>query len=584
MRHVSPIAVDRDRFFEDAFAPARVRQEIAASWKRSASSGVPADRFPDVRVGEIGDRARRLLQAANPVLDRLAGELEGTVTTIIISDSHARILARRDGDRGLRTSLDRVLAVPGACYGEEVVGTNGLGTAVERRRPTVVAGSEHYHEMFAPFTCVGAPLIQPLTHRFEGVLDLTCRYEDTNRLMLPMVLEAAHEITRRLYDATSRVERLLLERFLVEARRSSGPVIALSQDVIITNPAAGRLLGPTDHALLWESAARALRNGMSAEEVVLDSGVVALVRVCPVSEGGDVLGSLIELDLPPARARRRHGRSGLPDLAGGTPEWHTVCAGVHGQVGKTVGVTLIGSPGSGKLAVAEALHRLRRLHGEPVVIDAALLPAEGAPDWLARARSALATPGTLVLRHADLIPADVARALAVLVEEGHKECRRVVTAGQGWIDQTPRAMVDRFPARIVIPPLRARVADIPSLLEALSARHGANGVRWTPAAIQALSRYGWPGNVRELESLVCQVVGGGRAGDIGLQDLPPEYKAALGHRPLGKLEQIECDAIVSALDAAGGNKIGAAAALGISRSTLYRKLAAYGIELERNAF
>ncbi len=584
MRHLSPNAVDRDRFLEDAFVSARVRQEIMASWRRSASSGVPVDRFPDVRVDEIGDRARRLLRAANPVLDRLTDELKGTVTTIIISDAHARILARRDGDRGLRSSLDRVLAVPGACYGEEVVGTNGLGTAVERRRPTVVAGSEHYHEMFAPFTCVGAPLVHPLTRRFEGVLDLTCRYEDTNRLMLPMVLEAAHEITGRLYDATSRVERLLLERFLAESRRSSGPVIALSRDVIIANPAAGRLLGPADHALLWESAARALRNGTSAEDVVLDSGVVTRARVCPVAEGGDVLGSLIELDLPHGHAERRHARSGLPGLAGGTPEWHAVCAGVQAQVGKTVGVALLGTPGTGKLAVAEALHSLRRLQGEPRVIDAALLPVESAPDWLARARSALATPGTLVVRHADLMPDDVALALVALVEEGHKGCHRAVTAGQGWIDQAPRALVDRFPARIIVPPLRVRAADIRPLLKVLSARHGARAMRWTPAAIQALSRYRWPGNVRELESLVCQVVGRRRAGDVGLQDLPPEYKAALGHRPLGKLEQIECDAIVSALDAVGGNKIGAAAALGISRSTLYRKLAAYGIDLERNAF
>jgi sigma-54 dependent transcriptional regulator, acetoin dehydrogenase operon transcriptional activator AcoR len=329
MPHVSRISADRERFFEDAFASARVRQEIAASWKRSASSGVPTDRVPDVQVGEIGDRARRLLRAANPVLDRLANELCGTVTSIIISDAHARILARRDGDRGLRSLLDKVLAVPGACYGEDVVGTNGLGTAAERRCPMVVSGSEHYHEMFAPFTCVGAPLIHPLTRRFEGVLDLTCRYEDTNRLMLPMVLEAAYEITRRLYDATSRVERLLLERFLAEARRSNGPAIALSQDIIITNPAAGRLLGPADHALLWEWAARALRSGTSAEDVVLDSGVVAHVRVCPVGEGSKVLGSLIEVDLPRVRAARRRPRSGVPGLAGCTPEWHAVCAGVQ---------------------------------------------------------------------------------------------------------------------------------------------------------------------------------------------------------------------------------------------------------------
>jgi sigma-54 dependent transcriptional regulator, acetoin dehydrogenase operon transcriptional activator AcoR len=160
----------------------------------------------------------------------------------------------------------------------------------------------------------------------------------------------------------------------------------------------------------------------------------------------------------------------------------------------------------------------------------------------------------------------------------------MVTADEGWVDRAPRAIVDRFPARIVIPRLRARTADIPPLLRALSDRHGAKDVRWTPAVIQALSRYGWPGNIRELEALVRQVVECRRAGDVGLPDLPQEYKAAVGHRPLGRLEQIESDALVGALDAAGGNKIAAAAGLGISRSTLYRKLAAYGIELDRSTF
>jgi transcriptional regulator of acetoin/glycerol metabolism len=80
------------------------------------------------------------------------------------------------------------------------------------------------------------------------------------------------------------------------------------------------------------------------------------------------------------------------------------------------------------------------------------------------------------------------------------------------------------------------------------------------------------------------VVGCARAGvdadaDIGVADLPAEVAAAgMGSgRVLTPIEQLEVAAIVGGLRDAGGNKATAAARLGISRSTLYRKLHAYGI-------
>ena len=65
---------------------------------------------------------------------------------------------------------------------------------------------------------------------------------------------------------------------------------------------------------------------------------------------------------------------------------------------------------------------------------------------------------------------------------------------------------------------------------------------------------------------------------------PPALLAKAAPRRLTAIEHAELEAISEALDAAGGNKRDAARRLGIARSTLYRKLRAYGLDLDRTAF
>ena len=102
--------------------------------------------------------------------------------------------------------------------------------------------------------------------------------------------------------------------------------------------------------------------------------------------------------------------------------------------------------------------------------------------------------------------------------------------------------------------------------------------------VQALARVEWPGNLRQLEAVLHRALARRRAGTVTLDDLPAEVRAAT-HRPnLTTMEQRECEAIAEALAAHDGNKVAAAESLGISRSTLYRKLDAYGLNLDRRTY
>lgn len=575
------IAARRERFLDDAVTDA-VRPEIAASWRRSKLSGVSPDRVPVIPMDDLSERSSRLLHVARPVLDRLAEELAGTVTSMIVTDPQARILARRVGERDLNTSLDRVMAVPGALYGEDVVGTNALGTVIELRRPVMVAGFEHFHEMLQSLTCVGAPLIHPITGRLEGVLDLTCRYEDTNKLMLPVVLDAAREITRGLQELASRSERLLLDRFVVATRRTGQAVVTLNRDVIIANVAAARLLEPADHALLWASAEASIDSGRRSDEVVLSGGSVAAARIESITDGRELVGAVVELDL--RRDERRADRvasrpeADLPGLVGSSPPWRQLCRAVRDHASGTAWVAVLGPAGAGKLAVAQSFDKVAGRRAEPTVVDAGTVLVEGPTAWLSRLRSDIARPGTVILRHADLLPADLADAAGCLLELAHAECRVLATAGARWPQEMPRLLVDRFPVSIHVPALAQRVADVAELAAALAERNGSSQLRWSSEVLSALVRCPWPGNVRELESVVRATVSKRPKGHVGLEDLPAEYRCASGPGSLTALERLERDAIVRALADTTGSKVDAAAALGISRSTLYRKLKSYAID------
>lgn len=195
---------------------------------------------------------------AAPVLDRLASSLTDTPTTLVLTDAHAAILDRRAGTRRLHDTLDELGLIPGYSYAEDVVGTNGMGTAAEERRPVRVMGEEHYNEALRALTCVGVPIEHPITGRLEGVLDLTCFNEDAGPWMTPLVAEAVAGVRALLEAQATAAERALLAAFLRASQRGSEAIVTLNDSFVLTNPAAARLLDGADHGPLWELGAEAV--------------------------------------------------------------------------------------------------------------------------------------------------------------------------------------------------------------------------------------------------------------------------------------------------------------------------------------
>jgi transcriptional regulator of acetoin/glycerol metabolism len=568
-------------------AVSEVRPQIARSWRRCELIGVS----PGVSL-EFADREfdgeSRLVRAAQGVLDRLATELDDTRTCVILADTDARILDRRMGMSSLSRGLDRVSAFPGVVYDEARAGTNGLGTVVEERRPVAVRGAEHFAEQLKSFTCVGVPIVHPITGAFEGILDLTCLASETNALMLPLLLEASREVREHLLAESSASEQALLASFLQVTRRTRHPVVCLNDQIVITNDAA-RGLDPADYALLWEQFAsrgdRTMRQTVS--DLELSEGRVYEARFGPVEAGPITAGAIFELK-PPRRAQRsglRRARTpGSPSLGatlvGRSDAWRRVLAEVELHAGHDHPVLVAGERGVGKLACAAAVHaggrhRLAAL----TVLDAALSAVDVDRQWIEPLQEALGSPdGTLVLHHVDVLrDRALVATTALLDQRDHAVGPRLLATVSDTAsrDGDLGALLDRFDARILVPPLRSRSEDVIDLFEAFSRREDGWSGSAPPEVLRELMRYRWPGNAREVRHVVQAVLLRRPSGQITIDDLPLEIRTDVVPPGLSRMATLEREAILDALRDTGGNKQAAADRLGVSRSTLYRKLSAY---------
>ena len=132
---------------------------------------------------------------------------------------------------------------------------------------------------------------------------------------------------------------------------------------------------------------------------------------------------------------------------------------------------------------------------------------------------------------------------------------------------------------LVIPPLRERAQEIPLLVKRLLTQIG-RSVDVTAAALDALAAYHWPGNIRELRNELERALILGRGTPIDVTNLSAEVRAPRPTRPAPAaiatatpLNKLQHEYIAQVLEEVGGNRTRAAQRLGISRSTLKRKLA-----------
>ena len=294
-------------------------------------------------------------------------------------------------------------------------------------------------------------------------------------------------------------------------------------------------------------------------------------------------------------------------------------------------VLLLGETGTGKELLAHGIHAASaRASGPFVGINIAAVPetlleaeffgvAPGAYTGAERkgreGKFKLADGGTLFLDEIGDMPLALQAKLLRALQDGEieplgsnrlqpfdarfvaatsRDLPALVQAGQFREDLYYRLNV--LPLRV--PPLRERRGDIPALVEVLGedmAQRGTPPPELTPGALALLAAQHWRGNIRELRNVLEQAALHAESDRLdtahmeavlrlsGLAPIqpappaaapPPDDEATLLQPMAEQVRALERRAIAAALRATGGNKLAAARRLGISRATLYERLAA----------
>ncbi|PPB49517.1 Fis family transcriptional regulator [Arthrobacter pityocampae] len=249
-------------------------------------------------------------------------------------------------------------------------------------------------------------------------------------------------------------------------------------------------------------------------------------------------------------------------------------------------VAAVGEHGAGR---ATLLAQAFRTYRPGVRILSAAAPAPDDVDaWLSLWTPELAKADTAVIvENIDRLPAWAAQEL-----KGHavRALRALPASGSGtapalaWavtaadLDAVPRPLAAAIDTVITVPPLRDRGDDVLHLARLAAFQTRLREIDFTPAADRALLAHDWPGNVDELFTVVHDAAV--RAERIDIRHLPA-YVLGRHSLHLSRIEAIERDEIVRSLAQPGTTVTAAAAELGISRATIYRRIAHLGITRPR---
>ncbi|MDD2736803.1 MAG: sigma-54-dependent Fis family transcriptional regulator [Desulfuromonadaceae bacterium] len=569
-----------------------------------------------------------IIDTSSPILKRVSILLTSVPNILILTDHKGTILSViGDPSIRVRAAEDSGL-VEGACWLESLRGTNGIGTAISQKEPVHIYANEHFCEGWQKWSCAATPILAPDSTEILGVVNFTTFDKDYREDALALTYALSGQIMAEI-----RLQ-LELERLQLIQHYSDYSSRYPSENIVILD----RMGRPVRHCHDNDPSKISLTNESMLDE--LPEKIRKIQLKGTESEIGSLLvfkrKSPVVVSLP-NRSAQIPCVEMFGDFATANEDLKLIMERVSKVMTSEINVLLFGETGTGKEIVANYIHtHSKRSAGPFVAVNCGAISKElfeskffgyergaytGADPRGRKGLFESANGGTLFLDEVGEMPLDIQAALLRVLETGRfnqvgsdKEistnCRIIAATNRSLSEEIDRGAfrVDLYfrlgVATFDIPPLRERPEDIPVIIqhtmELLCQKHGVNPSFITPEAMKALTGYSWPGNGREVRNviesaMIC-------CGDtISVQDLPikirqsqkanqqtlpqtdeaasaasSEGSDSVDYRISSSFSHSEVQLIKTTLDKYKDIAL-TCKALGVSRTTFYRKCNVHGI-------
>lgn len=577
---------------------------VAESWSRSWNAGLQPNRvMSDAMLDasalrQLKEANQQLIAVALPELENLYQQIAGTNSAVLLADANGVILERQ-GDPAFRERSHSVALSPGACWGEAERGTNAIGLALMQGESASVHGAEHFLACNTFLTCAATP-IRDAAGAIVGLLDVSGDQPARQLHALGLVRMGARMIENRMLMAQ------FCDAFYLRFHARPELVGTLGEGIAVVSA--------TGHLLAMNAVAQAHFKNMRLGapiydyfELSVDVLASAPRQVLPIKTiYGLVVYAVVackekpaaQIIAPEITQPDKPIDTAFQELQAGDARITEAGQRALRVVEQNIPVLIEGETGTGKEWFAKALHRRSSRSEKPLVtVNCAAIPEtlaeaelfgykpgaftganpQGSPGRLVEADGgilfldevgdmplALQTRLLRVLQEREVVPVGGTTPRAVdflLLSATHQDLSKRVEEGQFRADLYYRLCG----LAVSLPPLRQR-SDLAGLIRKVVAGID-SGVTVSDEAIERLLSHDWPGNLRELENVIRTAMAlkaNASQLDVGDLPMPAERKRTLKGR--------ESELMVDAIARHGGNFSAAARELGVSRSTLYRRL------------